>query len=85
VSESEAVEGIRRAGEQRAYADALLRRATDDLRYYCRAAQAKGVAMTQIALEAGLSRQAVQDLLAEAQPAETPSPRAGAASRSTSK
>lgn len=67
MSESEAVEGIRRAGEQRAYAQALLRRATDDLRYYCRAAQAEGMAMTQIALEAGLSRQNVQDLLAEAQ------------------
>jgi DNA-binding phage protein len=67
VSESEAIEGIRRAGEQRAHAEAVLRRATDDLRNHCRAAQAEGVVMTQIALEAGLSRQGVQDLLAEAQ------------------
>ena len=60
----EAVKGIRKAARQRERADGVKRAATDDLRHYCREAQAAGVSISQIAREAGLSRQGVYDLLA---------------------
>jgi DNA invertase Pin-like site-specific DNA recombinase len=63
VSESAAIRGIRSAAKRRNRADDLRRKATDELREHCRAAQAEGVAITQIAREAGLSRQGVYDLL----------------------
>jgi DNA-binding phage protein len=56
---------IRGAAKRREKADAAKREATDDLRRYCEAAREAGVSITQIALEAGLSRQGVYDLLAE--------------------
>jgi DNA invertase Pin-like site-specific DNA recombinase len=62
---SEAVEGIRRAAKRREQAIEARREATDDLRRYCRKAQAEGVSITQIAREAGFSRQGVYDLLGQ--------------------
>lgn len=60
-----AIKGIRRAAKRREKADAARRDATDDLRRYCEAAREAGGSITQIASEAGLSRQGVYDLLAE--------------------
>ena len=62
---SVAIKGIRRAAKSRERADAARHKATDDLRRYCKEAQDAGIPVTQIALEAGLSRQGVYDLLAE--------------------
>jgi AcrR family transcriptional regulator len=62
---TEAIQGIRKAAKQRERAAKARSRATDDLRRYCREAQAAGVSISQIAREAGLSRQGVYDLLAE--------------------
>lgn len=56
---------IRSAAKRREKADAVRREATEDLRRYCEAAREAGVSITQIASEAGLSRQGVYDLLAE--------------------
>jgi DNA-binding phage protein len=56
---------IRGAAKRRASADAAKRQATEDLRGFCQQAQKAGVPVTQIASEAGLSRQGVYDLLAE--------------------
>ncbi len=56
---------IRSAAKRRAKADAARHEATEDLRRYCEAAREAGVSITQIASEAGLSRQGVYDLLAE--------------------
>lgn len=56
---------IRSAAKRRAKADTAKREATDDLRRYCEEAREAGVPITQIASEAGLSRQGVYDLLAE--------------------
>jgi DNA-binding phage protein len=61
---SDTVKGIRKAAKQRERADEARQRATADLRELCRKAQAEGVSITQIASEAGLSRQGVYDLLA---------------------
>lgn len=58
---------IRKAAKKRAKADEDRRSATEDLRTYIKAARHAGVPITQIASEAGLSRQAVYDVL-EAQP-----------------
>ncbi len=66
MSEQTAIlRGIRGAAKRREKADAAKRDATDDLRRYCEAAREAGVSITQIASEAGLSRQGVYDLLAE--------------------
>ncbi len=68
MSESDAIEGIRSAARRRQRADALRRKATDELREYCRKANEQGVPITRIAHEAGLSRQGVYDLLADHRP-----------------
>jgi DNA-binding phage protein len=60
-----AIKGIQRAAKSRDRADAARAKATEELRSYCKAAQDAGVPVTQIASEAGLSRQGVYDLLAE--------------------
>lgn len=60
-----AIKGIRRAAKARDRADAAKFNATQELRGYCKEAQEAGVPVTQIASEAGLSRQGVYDLLAE--------------------
>jgi hypothetical protein len=62
---SDAIKGIRRAAKARAKADVARRKATDELRGYCKAAQEAGIPVTQIASEAGLSRQGVYDLLGD--------------------
>jgi DNA-binding phage protein len=63
--QSAALKAIRRAARKREKADQAKREATEELRRYCREAQAAEVPITQIASEAGLSRQGVYDLLAE--------------------
>lgn len=60
-----ALRSIRGAAKRREKADVARREATEDLRRYCEAAREAGVSITQIASEAGLSRQGVYDLLAE--------------------
>jgi hypothetical protein len=60
-----AIKGIRRAAKSRDRADAARAKATAELRRHCKDAQEAGVPITQIASEAGLSRQGVYDLLAE--------------------
>ncbi len=62
---SAAIKGIRRAAKSRDRADAARGKAVEELRRYCKAAQKADVPVTQIAHEAGLSRQGVYDLLAE--------------------
>jgi len=59
------IRGIRSAAKRRDKADAARREAINDLRLHCEAAREAGVSVTQIASEAGLSRQGVYDLLAE--------------------
>jgi hypothetical protein len=59
---------IGKAAKRRAKADADRQKATEDLRDYCEAARFAGVSITQIASQAGLSRQGVYDLLASARP-----------------
>jgi hypothetical protein len=56
---------IRGAAKRRESAASAKRQATVDLRGFCQQAQKAGVPITQIAREAGLSRQGVYDLLAE--------------------
>jgi len=65
MTEAQIIRRIKSAAAKRAKADALKHEATDDLRTYCREAQAAGVSITRIASEAGLSRQGVYDLLGE--------------------
>jgi hypothetical protein len=60
---TEIVKAIRRAAKRREKADQTRREATSELRDWCRKAQAAGISITQIASEAGLSRQGVYDLL----------------------
>ena len=62
---SEAIKGIRKAAKQRERATKARLDATQDLRHFALQAQAAGVSISQIAREAGLSRQGVYDLLAE--------------------
>lgn len=65
MSEATILRSIRSAAKRREKADAAKREATADLRRYCEEAREAGVSITQIASEAGLSRQGVYDLLAE--------------------
>jgi septal ring factor EnvC (AmiA/AmiB activator) len=66
MSEQTAIlRSIRGAAKRREKADAAKRAATDDLRRYCEEARKAKVPITQIASEAGLSRQGVYDLLGE--------------------
>jgi hypothetical protein len=68
MSEATILRSIQSAATRRAKADAAKREATEDLRRYCEEAREAGVSITQIASEAGLSRQGVYDLLASARP-----------------
>jgi DNA-binding phage protein len=65
MTEAEAIKGIRQAAKRRERAVKARREATDVLRRYLREAQQAGVSISQIAREAGLSRQGVYDLLGE--------------------
>jgi DNA invertase Pin-like site-specific DNA recombinase len=64
VTNDEAIKGIKQAARKREKAAEARREATSELRRYIEAAQAAGVSISQIAREAGLSRQGVYDLLA---------------------
>lgn len=70
MTEAEAIQAIRKAAKRRERAAQTRKEATDELRRYCREAQAAGVSISQIAREAGLSRQGVYDLVGQ-----PPSPR----------
>lgn len=61
-------QGIRLAALRRDRAEKARLAATAELRRQVVAAREQGVPITQIAREAGLSRQAVYDLLAQARP-----------------
>jgi hypothetical protein len=63
MTEAQIIQAIRRTAKRREKADQTRREATSELRSLCRKAQAAGVPITQIASEAGLSRQGVYDLL----------------------
>lgn len=64
MTDTEAIKGIRRAAKQRERAEVARKGATADLLRFIREAQSAGVSISQIAREAGLSRQGVYDLLA---------------------
>lgn len=68
MTENEAVRGLRGAAKRRQSADRKRREATDDLRRFAREAQKAGVSMSQIAREAGVSRQGLYALLADPRP-----------------
>ena len=62
---SPSLQGIHRAVQKRAHADALRHAATRELRNYCRIARAEGVRDEDIALAAGLSHHELHELMAE--------------------
>jgi len=64
MTDTEAIKGIRKAARRRERADRARREATSELLRFIREAQGAGVSISQIAREAGLSRQGVYDLLA---------------------
>ena len=66
MTQDEAIRGIRSAAKGRERAAEARKQATTELRRYVEAAQSQGVSISQIAREAGLSRQGVYDLLASA-------------------
>jgi DNA invertase Pin-like site-specific DNA recombinase len=61
---NQTVKRIQQAARRREKADRARREATAQLRELCRQAQSEGISITEIAREAGLSRQGVYDLLA---------------------
>jgi hypothetical protein len=63
TDKAQIIRSIRREAKRREKADQTRREATSELREWCRKAQAAGISVTQIASEAGLSRQGVYDLL----------------------
>jgi hypothetical protein len=68
MTEAQAIQRLRIAARQRKRADRQRHEATDDLRRFAREAQKAGVSMSQIAREAGLSRQGLDDLLGDRRP-----------------
>jgi DNA-binding phage protein len=64
MTDKDAINGIRKAAKQRGRAEQARKTATADLLRFVREAQSAGVSISQIAREAGLSRQGVYDLLA---------------------
>ena len=62
------IRALRQQAKRRTKADQARREATGELRDWCRKAQAAGIPITQIASEAGLSRQGVYDLLGHQKP-----------------
>src|SRR4051812_357121 len=63
MSDYDYIDPIRKAARKRAKARQTMRQATDELRTVCLQAKYGGVPVTQIALEAELSRQGVYDLI----------------------
>ena len=68
MTDSQAIKGMRRAVSRRQHAEELWTAAMHDVREWCRAARAEGVAVTRIAHETGLSERRVRDLLADRHP-----------------
>jgi DNA-binding phage protein len=64
MTDAEAIKGIRKAAKHREQAEQARKTATAELLRFVREAQSAGVSISQIAREAGLSRQGVYDLLA---------------------
>jgi DNA-binding phage protein len=64
MTDAEAIQGIHDAANRREKAESARKQATADLLRFIREAQTAGVSISQIAREAGLSRQGVYDLLA---------------------
>lgn len=60
---TEVIRSIRKAAKQRELAEQARRAATVELREWCAKAQTAGIPITEIAREAGLSRQGVYDLI----------------------
>lgn len=65
MTNTQIIQAIRRVAKRREKADQTRREATRELGEWSRRAQAAGIPITQIASEAGLSRQGVYDLLAQ--------------------
>lgn len=65
MTNNQIIQAIRRVAKRRQKADQTRREATRELREWCSRAQAAGIPITQIASEAGLSRQGVYDLLGQ--------------------
>ena len=63
MTDNQILQAIRRVAKRREKAEQARREAMSELRDWCRRAQAAGIPITQIASEAGLSRQGVYDLL----------------------
>jgi len=64
MTDAEAIKGIRKAAKRREQAERVRKDATAELLRFVREARSAGVSISQIAREAGLSRQGVYDLLA---------------------
>jgi hypothetical protein len=65
MTNTQIIQAIRRVAKRREKANQTRREATSELRGWCRRAQAAGIPITQVASEAGLSRQGVYDLLGQ--------------------
>jgi hypothetical protein len=63
MSDAAIMRKIKAAARRRASAEEAKREATDQLQTYCREARKAGVPVARIALEAGLSRQGIYDLI----------------------
>jgi predicted transposase YdaD len=65
MTQTQIIQAIRRAAKRREKAAQARQEATRELREWCSRAQAAGIPITQIASEAGLSRQGVYDLIGQ--------------------
>jgi hypothetical protein len=68
MTDTQAIKGMLRAVSRRQHAEELWTAAMHDVREWCRAARAEGVAVTRIAHETGLSERRVRNLLADKHP-----------------
>ena len=68
MTEAEAIKHLRQAAKKRDRANRARREAANELRRYCREAKDAGISISQIAREAGLSRQGVYDLFGDRPP-----------------
>lgn len=63
MSQAPVLRKVKAAARKRAKAEDARREATEQLQTYCREARKAGVPVARIAVEAGLSRQGVYDLI----------------------
>ena len=63
MSDATVLRKIKAAAKRRSKAESAKREATEQLQVYCREARKAGVPVVRIAIEAGLSRQGVYDLI----------------------